>query len=166
MALERFVFYSSLPCGRAKQIVPALFSKILWDACENNSNHLHQPGIGAIASAGGGRTGATGGIGNGLYPGEIARGCRASRVVPALARALSKARSVAACRGISPEIFRFIHPGQHRRSGAGRAGFRAGQSAIGRGLRRTVGGGGKKEKVDRRTGSRVDTALEETGEAV
>jgi hypothetical protein len=34
MALERLVFYSSLPCGRAKQIVPALFSKILWDACE------------------------------------------------------------------------------------------------------------------------------------
>jgi len=27
MALERLVFYSSLPCGRAKQIVPALFSK-------------------------------------------------------------------------------------------------------------------------------------------
>jgi hypothetical protein len=36
MALERLVFYSSLPCGRAKQIVPALFSKILWDACENH----------------------------------------------------------------------------------------------------------------------------------
>jgi len=27
MALERLVFYSSLPCGRAKQIVPALFFK-------------------------------------------------------------------------------------------------------------------------------------------
>jgi hypothetical protein len=35
MALERLVFYSSLPCGRAKQIVPALFSKILWDACDS-----------------------------------------------------------------------------------------------------------------------------------
>jgi len=33
-ALERLFFYSSLPCGRAKQIVPALFSKILWDGCE------------------------------------------------------------------------------------------------------------------------------------
>jgi hypothetical protein len=33
-ALGRLVFYSSLPCGRAKQIVPALFSKILWDACD------------------------------------------------------------------------------------------------------------------------------------
>ena len=36
-ALGQLVFYSSLPCGRAKQIVPALFSKILWDGCENDS---------------------------------------------------------------------------------------------------------------------------------
>jgi hypothetical protein len=43
-----------------------------------------QPRVGAIASACGGRAGATGGIGNGLHQGEIARGCRASRVVPAL----------------------------------------------------------------------------------
>jgi hypothetical protein len=49
MALERLVFYSSLPCGRAKQIVPALFSKILWDACEPFS------GITAIESAFNGR---------------------------------------------------------------------------------------------------------------
>src|ERR1035438_3752134 len=36
MVLERLVFHSALPCGRAKQIVPALFSKILWGACENH----------------------------------------------------------------------------------------------------------------------------------
>jgi len=36
MVLERLVFHSALLCGRAKQIVPALFSKILWDACENH----------------------------------------------------------------------------------------------------------------------------------
>jgi hypothetical protein len=34
------LFYSSLPCGRAKQIVPALFSKILWDGCVKITN-LH-----------------------------------------------------------------------------------------------------------------------------
>jgi len=39
------VFYSSLSCGRAKQIVPALFSKILWDGCELNAilNELKKP---------------------------------------------------------------------------------------------------------------------------
>jgi uncharacterized membrane protein YidH (DUF202 family) len=35
------VFYSSLPCGRAKQIVPALFSKILWDGCVKGKTNQH-----------------------------------------------------------------------------------------------------------------------------
>jgi hypothetical protein len=35
------VFYSSLPCGRAKQTVPALFFKILWDGCVIISQCMH-----------------------------------------------------------------------------------------------------------------------------
>jgi hypothetical protein len=32
-------FPFTLPCGRAKQIVPALFYEILWDGCDNYSRH-------------------------------------------------------------------------------------------------------------------------------
>jgi len=61
----------------------------------------------AAPGIGGGGAGAIGGVGSQFHEGEIARGCHAGGVVPAIARALSAARPAAAHRGLPAEVSGF-----------------------------------------------------------
>ena len=77
--------------------------------------HLRQSGAGAIAAIGGECASAVGGVGSRFHDREIARGCHAGSVVPAIAGALSATRPAAAHRGLSAEVSGFA--GARRRGG-------------------------------------------------